>query len=211
MTAKKMYFIMIGSLVGVGVLGLTSLALGNKLLDQKSAKLSDLRLESQVLNDQQSDLTKAKQDVVKYADLNNIAQSVVPQEKDQARVVREIVSFANQAGISLSSITFPASNLGGTAVGGTSTVTPSKTSGPAVSIAPSQLLPAVGLKGIYVLPITVQSDTTRPIAYGQLSRFLKALEKNRHTAEVNQLTITPDTSSGNQLSFQIVINIYIKK
>ncbi|HSW79437.1 MAG TPA: hypothetical protein VLG47_01545 [Candidatus Saccharimonadales bacterium] len=211
MTAKKMYFIMIGSLVGVGVLGIASLVLGNKLLTSKSSHLSDLRLQSQVLNDQQTALTKAKQSVIKYTPLNKIAQSVVPQEKDQARSVREIVSFANQNNIAISSITFPASNLGGTSVGSTTGGAPVATAGPKIAVVPSQLLPAVGLKGIYVLPITIQSDTTKTIQYSQLSNFLKALENNRHTAEVSQLTITPDDSAGNRLSFQIVINIYIKK
>lgn len=211
MTAKKAYFIMIAALAAVGLLGIASLVFGNKLLTNKSNTLLNLRLQSQVLNDQQTSLAKAEQDIKKYTPLNQIAQSVVPQEKDQARSVDEIVNFANQQNITLSSITFPASNLGGEVLSGSSGGAPVNAVGPAIAAIPSQLLPVQGIKGVYVLPITVQSDTNRLISYNQLSNFLKDLENNRHTAEVSQLTITPDTSGSSGLSFQIVINIYIKK
>jgi hypothetical protein len=200
---------MIGALVAVGIIGVASLFFGNKLLSGKSAKLSDLRLQAQVLNNQQTALVQAKRDVIKYTPLDDIAQTVVPQEKDQALAVREIINFANQAHIAIASINFPASTLGGTessSIGGSPT-----TVSPSVTKIPSQLLPAPGLAGIYVLPITIQSDANNPITYNQLSTFLQALEHNRHTAEVSQLTITPADNTGQHLSFEIIINIYIKK
>lgn len=206
MNAKRMYYGMIGAIVLTGVLGLVGLVLGNHMLSARSKDLVQLRLKSQVLNSEQTELTQAKKDVIKYTPLNNIAASVVPQEKDQALAIREIVSFASHANIALSSITFLASNLGGTGIG-----TSTGTGASKVTLAPSQLTPAKGLKGIYILPITVQSDVTKPISYDQLSTFLGALELNRHTAEVSQLTITPSDSSGQHLSFNLIINIYIKK
>jgi hypothetical protein len=208
MNAKQVYFAMIGAIAGVVILGFTTLVFGDKLLSSKSNELLNLRLQSQVLNNQQTALVKAKHDVIKYTPLNNIAETVVPQEKDQALVTREIVNYATEANISLSSITFPASNLGGNILGTSTGGAPVHST--AIKTAPSQLLPVPGISGIDVLPITVQSNVNKPIGYSQLSQFLKSLEQDRHTAEVSELTITPSDSVGQQLSFEVVINIYIK-
>ena len=201
-----MHYVLVGAFIVLGLAGGATLLFGDKMLAGTSAKLSNWRLQAQVLDNQQSALAQAKRDVAKYTPLNTIAQTVVPQEKNQALAVREIIGFAAQSKITISSITFPASNLGGTGL----TSTGVKTT-PIVSPVPSQLTPAPGLSGIYVLPITVQSDITKPIGYAQLSTFLQALERNRHTAEVSQLTITPSDSGGKTLSFEVIINIYIKR
>ncbi len=202
---------MIGAVAFAILLGGASLVFGNKLLASKSHALSNLRLQAQLLNEQQTALVQAKQDVIKYTPLNNIAETVVPQEKDQALSVREIVGFAQRANIAISSITFPASNLGGSSISSSSGGAPVPAAGSSIATTPSQLSPAQGLSGIYVLPITVQSDQTKPIGFSQLSEFLQSLEQNRHTAEVSQLTITPSDAGGQQLSFEVIINIYIKK
>jgi hypothetical protein len=209
MNAKRMFYIMVSAITLIAVFGILTIDYGNKLLTEKSSQLYSLKLQARVLDEQQLTLAKAKTDVAKYQDLNKIAQTVVPEEKDQALAVREIINASSQAGITISSIIFPASNLG---VGQSSLLNSSSVKmAPVIVTAPSQLLRVLGLSGIYTLPITIQSDVSSPINFAQLTKFLQTLEQNRHTAEVSQLTITPSDSSGKQLSFTIVVSVYIKK
>lgn len=198
MKAKKFYYVMLFTIFLLCALSIGSIFIGNKILTKKSASLLNLKLQSQVLNTQEGTLSQAKKEILKYSSLNNEAKVIVPQEKDQAKTVQEIVGFAQQDGVSIESITFPSSNLG-IAVNGSAS--------PGAKL--SQLQPVSGINGVYEMPITVQSDTKNQATYPQLISFLQNLENNRHTAQVNQLTITP-ADTGDKLSFQIVVGVYIK-
>jgi len=200
-----MYFVMVG-LIAVLFVGLIGGTFGvNSLLQSKSKKLVDLKLQSQVLTEQQTGLTKAKKDIKQYADLEKIAKTIVPQDKDQAEAVLEITKLAADSGISqLSSITFPASTLGGTL--GTST-TPTKSSG-ASNL--TQLTAVPGISGVYQLQITITQSSDHSVPYSQFTTFLSKLEQNRRTAQVSSITIQPDTKNPNAVAFTLIINEFIK-
>lgn len=200
MKAKQLYFVLIAALV-VLLGGFFGVAYGaNKLMGSQATKLSKLRADSVALDTQQTTLAKNKQDVIKYGDLNTIAETVVPQDKDQAEAVREIVSLAAQSGISnLSSITFPASGLGTTATGSTS-------SNPNLT----QLAPVKGIPGVYLLQITVTQTSADKVPYDRFATFLSKLEQNRRTAQVSSITVQPDAQSPGFVSFTLVINEFIK-
>ena len=184
-------------LLGVGLLA--SGVFANKLLTQKSAELSKLKAKSQVISDLQIALKKDKADIVKYKELNDIARAVVPQDKNQAQTIGEIVKMANDSGINkLTSITFPASTLG---------------SGGAVKAEPgtlTQVTPVKGISGVYILPITISQDASHTVEYKQFIAFLRKLENNRRTAQVASISIQPDVKDPNLISFNLVVNEYIK-
>jgi len=171
----------------------------NMLLVKQSKKLVDQRLQSATLAAQSTALTKAKQEVAKYSELSNIARSIVPQDKDQAQTVREIVNIAGRHGIKLGSITFPTSTLGQKATPGN--VSP---------LTLSQLLPVIGINGVYSLEIVVQSDPNAPISYNKLLNFLDALEHNRRTALVSDISLTPNDRNNNTLTFNLTLDEYVK-
>ncbi len=217
MTAKRLYFILIG-IVCLLLAGLLGGAYGiNSLLSGRSDKLVSLKAKSQALTQEQLSLAGAKQSIQKYSGLEQIAQSVVPEDKDQAEAVREIVNLAAANGVSLASITFPASTLG-TSTTGTSGATSStpKVATPtivhpdAAGSALSQLTPVSNIPGVYLLSITVDSDPNAPVAYSAFINFLSALEHDRRTAQVSTITLEPDTSNRNLLTFSLVLNEYIK-
>ncbi|HSX33260.1 MAG TPA: hypothetical protein VLF91_02910 [Candidatus Saccharimonadales bacterium] len=194
MNAKRLFYVLIGAIclvIGLGGLGVVG---GNKFLGTQSDVLLNLRLESESLDAQQTAVAQAQSDIIKYDSLNKIALSVVPEEKDQAQTVRELVELASNAGVSLGSISFPTSSLGGKTAGNV----------------PSQLTPVKGISGVYEMPITIQSDPKKPITFPQLVSFLQSLENNRHTAQVGQVTITPADSGGGGLTFELIVNVYIK-
>jgi hypothetical protein len=198
MNAKALYFVLIAGLIII-LANFVTLAYGvNKLLGSQAEKLSTQRAVSEALSNQQTTLTKNKQDLVKYKDLNAIAKSVVPQDKDQAEAVREIVNIASQSGISsLSSITFPASTLGNKAA-------------PGAKGNLTQLTPVKGISGVYDLKITVTQEAEAGTTYNQFLTLLRNLEQNRRTAQVTSINVTPSTTKVGTVGFTLVIDEYIK-
>ncbi|HPR09644.1 hypothetical protein KDA06_02395 [Candidatus Saccharibacteria bacterium] len=199
MTPKRLFYLL---LITVSLLFIATISTGyvaNSVLSQQAEKLRQLKAESEATQELQSLLQKNKSDIKRYSDLNEIAKAVVPQDKDQALTVREIVKIANDSGITnLTSINFPASTLGGTASGG------SQAGGL------SQVIPVKGISGVYLLPITVTVDSSNPVSYSQFTTFLQRLEQNRRTAQVSEITITPDPKNPSTIAFVITLNEYIK-
>lgn len=194
MTPKRVFLLMmtLTSLLGVLVLG--SAAMSTKVLKRYANGLMEVKLQNRILDEQQSSLTSAKKDIGTYTELNLIARSVVPQDKDQAKTVRSINDIAKTLGIKLSGISFPPSSLGQSSK---------------LSKKETQVTPVTGLKGLYEMQITVQSDSNTPITYDKFIDFLKKLENNRRTAQVSNITILPN-SDGSKLTFNLVLSTYVK-
>lgn len=196
MDTKKLNYILLAGTVVLGVLFVSSGLIANAVLTRKSAELSKLKAQSEVALDLQDAIKKNKADIAKYSELNEIAKAVVPQDKNQAQTVGEIVKIAAESGIGkLSSITFPASTLGGAGgkSGGLTQVTPVK-----------------GINGVYLLPITITQNSSDAVPYSQFISFLEKLENNRRTAQVSAINISPDTKNPNYISFTLTVNEYIK-
>ena len=214
MNSKRTYFLMLA------VVGLLTVAIfggayeSRGVLAKKSDQLVGLKANLQGYQMQETGLTKAKKQIVTYTDLYHISKAVVPENKNQAETVRQIVKLAADNSIILGSISFPNSTLG-TGPGGAAAPAKTSLAAPAKNAAIgnpdlSQLAPVTGSPGVYVLQITVASDSTQPASYDQLISFLSALEHNRLTAEVTSVNIVPDTTSLNRFSFTLSLNSYIK-
>lgn len=197
MTAKRLFWLLLGVLVLLfgGLVGTVYGTTG--LVKSKSTQLASSRGTVEQLSTQQAGLVKSKQDITKYADLEKITETVVPQDKDQAETVRELTKIAANNSITLTTISFPDSNLGSTSTGS------SKKS-------PSQLTPVPDIPGVYNLKITIANSTSTPVTFNQLSAFLQDLENNRRTAAVSSVNIAPQKGDSRQLVFTLIINTYIK-
>lgn len=215
MSPKRIFFLMMGVLGLLVVLMGATIVLGDKFLQKQSGKLLNLKLENQVIESQQTALLQAKKDIQTYSELESIAKQIVPQDKDQARATRELINIANQSGVKIASIGFPASTLGQPMAKPTAPVTDSTTpsTAPATTVAPpsvTQVKPVVGIKNLYQLDIVVTSDTNNPTTYARLIDFLSRLEQNRRTAQVSQISIQPDPVNRNVLNFTLTITLYTK-
>lgn len=212
MNSKRFFFVMCGVVGLLCVASIAAVVLSNNMLAKKTSRLTDLKLENRVLEEQKISVLQAQKDIEKYAELERIAKQIVPQDKDQARAVREIVQIAQSSGISIASVSFPSSSLGATpapaakpAEGeGGSTEAPKPTTPPV-----TQVKPVDGISGVYQLEITVQSSQDTA-TFTKLVDFLKKLELNRRTSSVSNITITPNTNNRSLLSFTMTINVYIK-
>jgi biopolymer transport protein ExbD len=196
MSSKKLSILMIVLIVllGLGIGGGAYEA--NNVLESHAHHLAVLKAKNKSLNDEKQELKQDKQAIAKYEPLNKIAKAVVPQDKNQAEAVREIVTLAHASGIKkLSTVTFPKSNLGTTAK-------------PAGSL--TQATPVKGIPGVYELPITIQQSSDNSVPYHNFITFLSKLEQNRRTAQVSSITIQPDTKNPGNISFTLIVNVFIK-
>lgn len=205
MSAKRLFMVLIGviCLLGGGIIG--SAILGNNLLEKKAAIIVSLKTDNQVLNAEELSLNQAKKDIQKYSELEKQARAIVPADKNQAAAVREIVRIAESNGIKLSSISFPASALGGAAAVGSADAPK-----PATSSALTQVKPVKGISGVYSMPITIQNDAKSPVSYNAFINFLSQLEQNRRTAQVASVTLQPGAQNPSQLTFNLILDVYLK-
>ena len=215
MNSKRAYFLMLAvvGLLTVAIFGSAYEAKG--VLSKKSTQLVGLKANLQGYQVQEASLVQAKKQIVTYNDLYHIAKAVVPENKNQAETVRQIVKLAADNSITLGSISFPSSTLGTGPSGSAAPSSKPMLGAPTKSVSVgnpdlSQLTPIAGSPGVYVLQITVASDSTQPASYSQLISFLSALEHNRLTAEVTSVNIVPDTTLVNRFSFTLSLNSYIK-
>ena len=208
MTSKRFFFVMLAVLIVLGLGVLTAVYFGNSFLAKQSNKLVSLKLDSEVADQQQTSLLQAKKDIEQYSDLSDAAKAVVPQDKDQAETVREIVKIAQDNFIGLSAINFPSSTLGTISPNSSS----SSSSGGSENATPtiSQVKGVSGIKGVYTMPITVQSDANSKVSYNNFIAFLHALENNRRTAQVSSINIVPDKADLSKLNFTLTLNVYLK-
>lgn len=202
LNSKKVFYILVGVLVLILIASITATIYGTSMLEKTGDTLLERKLENTALSKDEKSLAQAKRDIEKYKELEHVAKSIVPQEKDQARTVRELVSLAQQSGIQIETISFPASDLG-------QTKKPAKGQ-KAAPAGTTQLTPVEGLSGVYAMPIDVQVSSEAPVTYNQVLRFLEKLEQNRRTSHVTDLTISPSEENRNIVTFSLQINAYIK-
>ncbi len=211
MNSKRLYYVLICL---IALLGACIIAVGYKadgMFKKQSESLLDQKALSLALSEKQQQLIKDKRDIKAYTELNAVAKAIVPQDKDQALTIREIINLAKQSGITrLSSVTFPASNLG---IATAPTTGTSSTTTVAPKIANSnltQLTPVKGIPGVYNLQITVQQVEKDAVSYNTFIAFLERLEQNRRTAQVSNISIIPSKKNPDLVSFTLIIDEYIK-
>lgn len=199
MSSKRVFFIMLGGLALLVIVCLLVTSSGRKLIIAEGEKLTELKLEQEVLKKRDQALLQAQRDINKYKELEKIAKAVVPQDKDQARTVLELVALGRRSGINITSVTFPASELGQASKG-------KRTNSSNLS----QLIALPEPKGVYAMNIDIGIDSEEPVHYEDLLSFLERLENNRRTAHVTNLSINPDESSRNFVTFTLSLTSYVK-
>jgi len=210
---QRLRLILLGCLGGVTILFFATVLSGLNLLSAQSQKLVELKQQNNAADAQASGLATSKKQVEQYAYFNTVAKTVLPSDKDQAQATTDIFKLADQAGITIASITFPASSLGAKP---TATNDAAKASSKS---AISQAKPVEGIAGLYSLELTITPQTgggvedAKKVTYEKLLDFLGRIERNRRTAQITQVNIQPETSDSGPsqfIDFTLTINIFIK-
>lgn len=212
-TPKLIRFSLFGLLALMAVIFFATASVGQGKLSNKSEQLVDAKLKSKTVDDQLSSLELARKQIEKYSYFNDVAKTVIPNDKDQARAVLDISQQADQSGIALTSITFPASTLGG------STKSVSATGAGSTTTAISQATPVTGIKGLYSLELTIipltgpTTPASKVVTYPKFLDFLNRIEHNRRTAQITQVSIQPQSDKSGptgEINFSLTINIFIR-
>lgn len=208
MTAAKLRNILLVALGGCAVVFILAATFGLSVLGTQSKKMTELKLQNKILDLQLTNLAQSKKDVQQYAYFKDIAKTVIPADKDQAQTVLEIFKIAEQAGISLQSVTFPSSTLGAR--------TPTSASSAPTKTLISQAQPVSGIAGLYSIELTItpqsgpQVPADKQVTYPKMLDFLRRVEDNRRTAQITQVNIQPVGTSGVAVNFSLNINMFIK-
>lgn len=212
MNSKGFHIVLLATLALLFIAMLGGTYGANKLLVGQADKLKAQKAKSKALEQERLSIDQAEKDIKKYSALNKIAKAVVPQDKSQAEAVREIVNIAAANGVTLASVTFPASTLGNQA-GGTSSAGVQPAKPPSANSSAdklSQLTAVKNIPGVYQLPITIRGDANNPVRYDRFISFLSDLEHNRRTAQVESITLAPDVHDSNLVTFELTLSEYIK-
>jgi hypothetical protein len=213
LNSKNLRAVLLGLLGLSIILFIAIIFLGLSALGTESRHMVELKVQSQTADGQLSNLEQSKKDIEKYSYFKDVAKSVIPNDKDQAEAVLEINQMADAAGLSIQSITFPASTLG--ALPATSSTTQDATASSSTSAAISQAKPVSSIPGLYSLELTITPETgisvppDKQVSYAKILDFLNRIENNRHTAQITDVNIQP-ASNNQSLSFALSINIFIK-
>ena len=214
MSQRKLRLIFLGCLGGVAILFFATVLSGLNFLSAQSQRLVELKQQNSAADAQVSSLAASKKQVEQYAYFNTVAKTVLPSDKDQAQAATDIFKLADQAGISIANITFPASSLGSKPAAATSDATTASSQS-----AISQAKPVEGIAGLYSLELTITPQTgtgvedAKKVTYEKLLDFLGRIERNRRTAQITQVNIQPEASDSGPsqfIDFTLTINIFIK-
>jgi hypothetical protein len=208
----KSFRLMLQALLGLSALLFVVLAFaGLSVLSGKSSEVVDLKLKNRTTEAQLSALKVAKAEVAAYAYFKDVANKVIPSDKNQDQAVVEIFKLADESGIKVEKISFPASELGNPSSSAPSSGSTTGTPAAGAKSAISQAKPVEGISGLYSLKVTVEPDNE--VSYESVIAFLKKLENNRRTAQITRVVLDPGGSieSGDlAIHLTVELNIFLK-
>lgn len=216
--SKRLFFFLSATLVllGIGTIALTVYT--NIWLSKKADGLVSLKLETKGLEEKQIVNQKAANYLKDNEATSDLLEKIVPKNKDQAKTIAELLKISEEIGVTINTMTFPASELGNNATGKT-VVGTTPTAAAANSTAITQAKPVVNIPGLLGIEVSLSqidrlgSDSGSGITYKQLLGFLEAVEKNRRTMQIKTLQISPLKSATGSISgyaLTLTMNIYVK-
>ena len=201
MNSKKFYISLIVIIVLLVIATAGVFYGANVMLKRSSTKLSQLKVENAVLEQNEKVYQKAKNDLIKYEDLQSAVNEALPKEKDQAKALKELIQIGNTTGVKIEKIEFTDSTLGDKAK---STASTPAAAGSAVT----QAKPIAGISGVQGIEMKVTlagANTNTSINYNNFIEFLDLVSNNRRSMQIASLNIQPDLKKAD-----LTINIFVK-
>lgn len=217
MNAKRLSIVLTALLVlqAGGAIALTIYA--NTWLTSKADTIVSLKLDTALLVEKQNVNLKSARDLEKYESTRILLEKIVPKSKDQAKTIGELQTIAAEVGVTINTMTFPASELGATT---TKTVVGSTPAAAAVNTsAVSQAKPVANIPGVLGIVVSLSQidrkvgEAGDGVTYKQLLGFLEAIEKNRRTMQIKTLQVLPlksVTGGVSGYSLTLTMNIFVK-
>jgi len=207
MTAKRLYFTMIGLLFVFIVAAGAMIYFGTSFMKKSSTSLVNAKLDNYAADEQEKGFVQAKKDLEKYKDLSALVDKILPKDKDQARAVTELYKMASESGVTIDRIQFPSSTLGQKAATTTPSSATDATKPAATSTTVTQAKAVDGLKS--VLGIDIEISSGKSLKYDDMIKFLQKIESNRRSMQVKKIVVHPDLEK-NVLSFEVTVTTFVK-
>ena len=225
MNARKFYrYLIIAFIAGLAG-SVFLLRYASSWLTESSKELDSLRTEVAQLDKKREDLERAQNTLLDQKVSIEKLERVLPVDKDQARVVNEVYGIADQAGVTIDSITFPTSTLGTDTKPAPSTTTTdstSTTSDQSATTTPkpttknvSQATPLKEIPGLQSIQLTLGTIYSKQLSpgsgmyYSELISFMKLIERNQRTMQIQSIDIAPTGSENGSPTFNLSIELRI--
>lgn len=216
--AKRLSYVL-GALLFLQAVGMISLAVfANSWLTSKSENIVTLKLDTALLEAKQEVNQQALVDLDKYEATRVLLEKIVPKSKDQAKTIGELQTIAEETGVTIGTMTFPASELGNSTTN-VAVVGTSLSAAASNTNAVSQAKPVSNIPGLLGIEVSLSQIDKKGqpsgtgTSYKQLIAFLEAVEKNRRTMQIKTLQVLPIKSSTGSISgysLTLTMNIFVK-
>ncbi len=200
MNSKKVFITLIVIIVLLVIATAGVFYGANILLKKSSTKLSQLKIENAVIEQNEKVYQKAKNDLIKYQDLKVAVNEALPKEKDQAKALKELIQIGNTTGVKIEKIEFTDSTLGDKAK--------TTTSPTAAGTAITQAKPISGISGVQGIEMKITlagPNSNTAINYNSFIEFLDLVSNNRRSMQISNLNIQPNLKKAD-----VTINIFVK-
>lgn len=215
MTPVKLRLILSLSLLILSVIGIGLFAIGYSRLKTFAIAAEKVTSQAQASQSSVQDLVSTKKTLEQDADAVNRASQLVAESKSyvyQDQIINDINKYANQAGLTITNISFSTPTTA--PVGATSTPTPSKTPSETPSMTPSSTTGTIGT----ATPAGVKSMTASvtlksPADYLSILNFIHYIEQSLFRMQISQVGISAsgDTTHPDQVSSDVLtIEVYVR-
>lgn len=209
-TPTKLRIILLLCLVVLSVVGVALFTVGYNRLEVFAASVQTTSSEAQASRSSVQDLVTTKEFLAKNQNAIDRASQLVAESKSyvyQDQIISDINTYANEAGLTISSITFDAPTT--TAVA-TAPAATQQATGSSTTTAP---VGGVGVAPTGVKSMTASVTIKNPTDYTSMLSFIHLIEQSLFRMQISQIGISAstDTAHPNQVSSDILtIEVYVR-
>jgi hypothetical protein len=198
-TATSLRLTLSISLFVIVILGGVIFSFADRQLKAAATDVSHVVIDANASRNNVQTLQKIQQELKDNKDVIAQANSIVADSQSyqyQDQIVSDLNKYAAQAGITITNLDFSA--VDSSSSGSTGTKTPGTTS-------PTVTTPA----GVKTTSVAVTMNN--PIGYNSFLKFLRSIEDNLTKMQVQKISLSKGTGSGDQISSDVLtIQVYVR-
>lgn len=204
LTPARLRIMLAASLLVIALAMAGIFSVAQNILRSQAKIVSDASAQSQSSADLVQSLDTTKRQLAKNQSAIERASAVVAESKHyqyQNQIITDLTQFANNNGVTITSISFPTTSGSGTA--SSSTATPTTPATPTSPAAGGASPTPSGVKSI-TASIAIKS----PVGYANLLNFVNAIQNNLTKMQVSSLSLT--SGDGGVSSQTLNIQVYVR-
>lgn len=206
----KLRLILIACLVLLVGAGGGVFMVGYNVLADYSAKARTTAAEAQASNSSLQNLIVVKRELAEKQDTVERASQIVAASKSyvyQDQIIRDINNFANNAGLSVTNITFADAKVTPTTPSATTSSSPTTANNSSAAAAGNASAVPSGVKSM-----TATVTLKNPVDYNAMLRFIHSIEGSLFKMRISQVTLSrPADAKGNEVTSDVLtIEVYVR-